>query len=232
MKKRILAALVGGLALPCVAATPSSGTVTIHETELSYSNGPVVGANATPFVSDEIGVMCNYGVDCDQFLLTVDVPENLTEVFPSPVLRLELTWESPLGAPIDDYDFYAFDADGNMLGSSAETNTAAEAREAITLPVSGGLTEIRLDIAYFLALGSTFTGSVQLDLGPVSEDADLDAFYTDNPPPQVLGLIVPEDQTEEQIEAENRRMPTRGGGAAGWLSLLLASSLGLRRKAI
>lgn len=175
--------------------------------------------------------MCNYGVDCDQFLLTIDVPENLTEIFPSPVLRLELTWESPLGAPIDDYDFYAFDADGNMLGSSAETNTAAQAREAITLPVSGGMTEIRLDIAYFLAVGSTFTGTVQLDLGPASEDADLNAFYSDNPPPPTLGFIVPENQTKEQIETDSRRMPTQGGGALGWFSLLIASGLRLRRKA-
>ncbi len=232
MKYPIIAAAISGLALPALAATPSNGTVSIHETELSFTNGPIVGANITPFISDEVGLVCNYGVDCDQFALTVDVPDNLTEVFPSPVLRLELTWESPLGAPVDDYDFYAYDANGNIIGSSAELNTATNTREAITLPVGNGVTELRLDIMYFLAVGSTFTGTATLDLGPASDDADLDAFYTDNPPPSALSLLVSDDQSPEQIEAENRRAGNQGGGGLGWLTLGLAGGLGLRRKRV
>lgn len=230
MKKQILAALVGGLTLPVIGATPESGVVTIHETELSFTNGPIVGANITPFISDEIGLTCNYGVDCDQFALTVDVPDNLTEIFPSPILRLELTWDSPLGAPIDDYDFYAYNAEGQVVGSSEEMNTATNTREAISLPVANGVTEYRLDVMYFVALGSSFTGTVQLDLGPASEDADLDAFYQDHPPQSALGLFVPENYSGDEVEASNRQARTQGGGALPFFVLGLLFSFGLRRK--
>jgi len=218
-----------GIATPCaLAATPAEGTVTIYNTELSFTNGPIVGVNPTPFIADQTGLICRYDIDCDRFDLTIDLPENLTEVFPSPVLKVQLTWDSPLGTPVDDYDLYVYNEDGNQIAFSADLNTGANALEAVTIPVGSGTTAIYMDIMYFLATGSTFTGNIRLDLGLESDDADLEAFYAENPPPGE-GLFIPEEASSEDVAAEPRSANTRAGGSLGLLTLLLAGIAGVRR---
>lgn len=213
------------------AATPDSGTITLYDTEIIFTEGPNVGVNPTPATSDFTGVQCqNPGVDCDRFALTLDLPENLTDVFPSALLRINLTWENMVPEVGEDYDMYAYDGDGNLIGDSADDNTTVvNPRESITLAALGGQSEVRIDMIYFLTIGSTYTNTVTLDLGPPSEDADVDAFFEANPPPEgLLGFFIPADQ--DPVEAEARSARSGGGSFGGGLLLALATALGATRR--
>nr|MBV6630309.1 hypothetical protein [Oceanococcus sp. HetDA_MAG_MS8] len=229
MKIAPLAAIALLCPLTALAATPSSGTLTIYETELSFGEGPVVGVNPTPAIAAETGtgINCEPGITCDRFDLTIDVPDNLTEVYPTAILRLQMSWTNPTGLEVEDYDFYAYDADGNEIGSSAELN-ANNPNEAITLAVTGGVSEIRLDMVYFAVAGSTYEVVATLDLGQPSPDADLEAFFADNPPDDgAMGFFIAAD--EDQRTAQARSAQSSGGGGLGGLLLVLAT-LGLRRR--
>ncbi len=230
MKTAIAASCLAlGLFAPCaLAATPSNGVLTIHETELTFTNGPIVGVNPTPFVSDQTGLICNYDLTCDRFDLTIDLPDNITEFFPSPVVKILLSWDSPYGAAVDDYDLYVYDEGGNQIAFSADLNTAASPMEAVTIPVGAGQTAIYMDIMYFLATGSSITGQIRLDLGPASEDADLDTLYAENPPP-ADSFFIPEDASSEEVQANARSAHGTAGGSLNLLMLVLAGLLGTRR---
>ena len=122
------------------------------------------------------------------------------------------------------------DGDGNLIGDSADDNTTVvNPRESITLAALGGQSEVRIDMIYFLTIGSTYTNTVTLDLGPPSEDADVDAFFEANPPPEgLLGFFIPADQ--DPVEAEARSARSGGGSFGGGLLLALATALGATRR--
>lgn len=227
MKIAPIAAIVLLCPLAGFAATPSSGTLTIYETELSFGEGPNVGVNPSPATG--LGVTCNPGIDCDRFALTIDVPDNLRDVYPTALLRLDMSWTSPAGTSREDYDFYAYDDNGNEIGASAGDNTTVDnPREAITLPVRGGVTDIRLDMIYFAVAGSTYEVIATLDLGQPSPEADLEAFFAENPPADgAMGLFIAPN--EDSRTAQARSAQSNGGGSFGGL-LLLLGVLGLRRR--
>ncbi len=227
--KAALAALGLGLAVSAQAATPESGTLTLDSGPIEFSGGPNVGWNVTP----QVGATCmDPLLPCDHFALTVDLPDNLVEYFPAALVKMIFTWDDPAGAGAEDYDIYLYDAAGNEANSAATGSMP----EVMTQLANGGVEEFQIDIVYFLTLGSTYTGKVELDLGEPAEGVDTDEFFMQN---SVLGHALQNPATQELNETVNgeeadsrsdsyveRRSASGSFGGA----MLLLGLLGLARR--
>lgn len=197
------------------AAVPESGTLTLESGPIEYSQGPNVGVNPTPTTTP----MCvELALPCDSFALTVDLPENLAEVFPSAVVRMVFDWDDPAGAGVEDYDIYLYDEAGNEINSAATGNRP----EVMTILAMGGLTHYTIDAVYFTVVGSTYTGRIELILGEPAEDADVEEFLMNN---SILAEALGLNGGEE--EPRSASMQRRSGSGALGLGLLLASLGGL-----
>ncbi len=212
-----LCLIFSGLGL---AATPESGTLTIDSGPVEFGNGPNVGVNVTPAGT---GPECiDVVLPCDHFALTIDLPENIADVFPTALVRMSFGWDDLTGAGVEDYDIYLYDADGNELNSAATSGNP----EVMVQLAQGGVREFRIDIIYFAVVGSNYTGTIELDLGEPADGADVDEFFMQNS--VVHNVLSPR---AAQADPEQTALGRRGaGGAAGGSLLLVVAGLLARRR--
>ncbi len=227
--------LLGALSLSLVAAAasaenPGSGTLTIHEQVIEYSEGPNIGYNVTPLVAGQAGdpglLTCNEVLPCDHFALTIDLPEDIGAVFPSATVRMVFSWDDMTGAGVEDYDIYVYDKDGNRTGES----DSFDMPEVVVELARGGVTERFIDIMYFSNVASTYTAKLELVLGEPAAGADLDAFFGSGDEEEgeeggaADGLVSGLKSADQQAAGAS--------GAAGGLGLatLLLAASGLRRR--
>ena len=213
------AILLSGL-VTAQAAEPSSGTLTLDSGPIEFSQGPNVGANPTVDVEVLAGVahMCvDVLLPCDSFALTIDLPDDIGSAFPSALVRMLFTSDDPSGTGSEDYDIYLFDADGNQVNDSVNAGMP----ESMAELAEGGVTEYRIEVAYYTALGSTYTGKIELDLGAPAPGVDPDEYLADN---SVLGSLLRPNQESEARNAYTERRSAAGGlGIAGLLIIFAAA---------
>lgn len=199
------------------AIEPSTVEVSLYAQEQEFqSSGPVIGLNPTPLESDETGlILCNPGIDCDRLAIHLELPAETSQFFPFAQLRLSLTWSSATALPIDDFDMYLYDEDGNLLGRADRTTLTDGIGEELVFALSQIPNTLVLEIYYFLSVAASYSGEVVLDLGPSAEGVDAETFWANNPPP-----------------SSRMQSPTERGssaGSAGFLVLALLAA-GLARR--
>jgi hypothetical protein len=113
----------------------------------------------------------------------LDLPEDTLRYFPFAQLRITLSWSSPTMLPIDDFDMYLYDLEGNLLGRADRTTLTDGIGEELVFPLAQIPDELVLEIYYFLSVAASYSGSVVLDLGPSAEGSDSESFWANNPPP-------------------------------------------------
>ncbi len=173
----LLRTLASMLAATCClsaqAATPASGTLTIDSDPVEYAgDGPYVNfnqANYLGLVDDSVQYMCMSPVlECDEFKLTVDLPEELIEVYPTAVIRMTFPFDDPTGSGNEDYDFFVLDANGAIINRG---ETAANP-EKIAILAASGVTEYTIVGIPYFAINSNYAAKIELDLGePVESRA-------------------------------------------------------------
>lgn len=211
------AALLIGLTQRLCALEPTHIELGLYAQEQAFrSSGAVIGVNPSTLESDETGViLCNPGLNCDRLSIRLTLPQSTLQVFPLAQLRIRLDWISPTMLPVDDFDMYLYDLDGNLLGRADRTTITDGPGEELLFPIAQIPEELVLEIYYFLSLAASYNGNVLLDLGPSAEGADPDTFWADNPPPA----------------ARNGGDPRRFGAGGGvWVMLLLALARGSGRR--
>lgn len=135
---------------PVMATTPSDGTVSAEQSELTFESGPNFISN--PAYPDTKACL-NPALVCDDFALSVSVPADLPA---GQSARLTIRTEAPSG---DDYDIYLIDANGAEVNSSAAGGTPEEM--VMMLDASGDYT---VRIIPWLVTGTIATTKVTLDL--------------------------------------------------------------------
>ena len=90
------------------ASTPSSGTVSPTNPQVSYTGGPFLILNAT---DSSTGVTCDQAHPCDDFALTVDLPADYATTNPNDLLKFEVGWNDPTRQ--QDLDVYLLDSQNN-----------------------------------------------------------------------------------------------------------------------
>ncbi len=209
-----------------LAADPSEGTLTLESGPIEFSSGPNVGVNVTPQVE---ATCMDVLLPCDHFDLTIDLPEDIGDYFPSALIRMVFSWDDPAGAGAEDYDIYMYDAAGNEVNSAASANNP----EVMTQLALGGVFEYSFDIVYFSVLGSTYTGKITLDLGEPAEGVDTEEFFMQNSLLARAWSPVAGDSSESEQESRSASVDRRSAGGAlggGLLVVALAGLLGRRRR--
>ncbi len=208
MKAAAIAAIALSAAIGTAnAATPSSGTLTIDGEPLEYQgDGPYFNFNQGNYLSlvdPSIQYMCQPPVlECDEFALTIDLPEEIVAVYPSATVRMSFGFNDPTGQGQEDYDFFLLDADGNIVNRG---ETLANP-EVIVVLAEGGVTEYTIVGIPYVAVNSNYNGKIELVLG---EPAPSDSFKVSDGGSAGAGA---------------------GGGPLGPLMLAACGLLALRRK--
>lgn len=160
---------------PAFAAEVGSGTLTLSSMDLSFGGGPIVGTNAT----NTVGPDCIDPVlPCDQYALRADLPEDLTDFFPTALIRITLGPTQSLSGA-DDYDLRLIDGNGNVLGES----TSETANEAVSTIAFGGERDYTVEVIHWLVLGGSYEANIELSLGQPSTDKtdeEIAAWFAEN----------------------------------------------------
>ncbi len=146
------------------ATDMGGGTLTVSETSLSYSNSLVVGVNPTNQVEEQC---IENELSCDIYALTIDLPEDLSRVFPTALFRVVLTPGSDSVTGADDFDLSLLDAEGNIIANSG--NLPGEV-EAVAGLAADGLSEYTIRIVNWAVVGGAYSVDIELSLGAPSED--------------------------------------------------------------
>ncbi len=190
------------------AAEPAEATLNFDQLEVQYTAGPFVNANVVHQQNNGEEPTCLSPVlECDEFTVTLDFPENLRELYPTALVRFVWSWEDPSGAGVIDFDYFIADADGNIVNNGGASSANPESA-SLLLP-EGKTTFTAIGVP-FLALGQSFTGTVTVD----------------------LGLPAEVEEGEETAESRALRSTLAGGGALNpWLLIaLLGQGVRARRR--
>src|SRR4051812_10990896 len=107
----LLCSLIAAAASPAVrAANPATGTLTDTSGPVEYDAGPFTTPNPTPEPSGELdsGPECaNPTQDCDEFQLTVQLPDDYTATYPNAHVQITLSW-TDAGTGLSDYDLFVY----------------------------------------------------------------------------------------------------------------------------
>ena len=176
MKLITLSGLVFGLSMSLAqAADMGAGTLTLSESELSFSGGPGVGANLSPDVGQ---FTCQDPVlPCDDFSLSSELPADIGEYFPNSQIQIDLSIDSPTGQ--DDYDLFLFNDDGDQIAES--TNEGGP--ERVSTIALAGLKNYGVRVNYWAVVGGSYETTIRLDLGapnPNYSEAEITQWLLDN----------------------------------------------------
>ena len=169
----LLLSLLYAAAALSAPTTPASGSLnsTAAATPLTFTGGPDYVSNPTPDPLNLTGgPVCNQAAglpQCDNYILNLDASSLQTYVTSNPtaVVDIFLGWTSI--STQGDYDLYVYDQNGNLLGSSGNS---ADIPEDVKLPVAqllnGKITSLNVTIVPFTADGSSYTGTISLEIPP------------------------------------------------------------------
>ena len=122
-----------------VASTPTEGVLSPARPSVSWAGGPLTGASA---------VTCT-AQNCDDFLLTIDVPAGHWKRAPGGV-AVRIDW----GDANDEIDLHVFDPNGKEVATSIELHTNDE-QALIFAPARG---TYRVHVDGFQVTNATYTG--------------------------------------------------------------------------
>jgi PKD repeat protein len=183
-KTRVLIAFalcaVGGLlAVVSVATTPPSGTLSPANPVLEFTGGPfIIPTNASDNVNGPVD--CDAANPCEDFSLTVDIPQSYKDANPNGIVRIEISWNDPSGQQdldtwlVDDPDDQTYPAHAENLGNNPEV---------MEIPLNkfpAGASKYFVRVAPFASTGQAFNGKVSLASGAPPPSS--------TPPPAFTGI--------------------------------------------
>jgi hypothetical protein len=140
------------------ATTQASGSGTLTGPQQSGTT-EVTWTSATYTTTNYAGTTdlanCTDGVDCDEFMLTVDIPTNYWEGHEGGV-TVEISWPSHN----DDFDLYVFDSQGTEIGHSTGTHMETNSEKVELGKLAPGTYRVVADP--FFAVGASFSGRASL----------------------------------------------------------------------
>ena len=161
--RSVLVSMAAGLSLAVtsqvMAAEPPNGTLTTSSAPITYTAGPFFVANVSP----QLGLagqppVCEAdGQSCDEFELTVTLPDNYDVTNPNDLIEVSVAWPDPAA----DFDMYVYNAAGVTVASSAGSGDPEVAR----FIAGKGTQTYTVQVIPFAPLGESIEGTITLKAG-------------------------------------------------------------------
>ena len=147
------------------AFDPATGTIDESNATISAQTPVRAGTNPTP----QAEPICNDGVDCDTFVLTLDLSDAFRASNPNTAVKFVVTWDNQGDdvMPGDDVDVYVRDHNGDIVGQSATGGFP----ETVIVPIEDIPSTATLEALWFSVAGS----AIYLDIELVSTGGGADA---------------------------------------------------------
>ena len=155
---RIIPAFVALAALSgfAQAADPASGTLTTSSEPITYTAGPFFVPNVTPQASlAGVPPVCSTdGQSCDQFELTVTLPDDYDVTHPNDLIEVSVSWPEPTA----DFDMYVHNEAGDEVGSSASSADP----EVVRFSAGKGTKKYTVLVIPFAPIAQSIEGRISL----------------------------------------------------------------------
>ena len=162
------------LGLFSFASTPPSGTLTDTSGPLTYTAGPFFVANKTPVPEVDVGPECdNPFQPCDDYALTVTLPQGYAAAHPGASIKVTLGWADG-GAGQSDYDLYIYNnpdpncspsdctvTDGTQ-GAAFQSAGGSNPEVATISPVVDGTVNYTVKVVPYTPTGETVNVMIEL----------------------------------------------------------------------
>lgn len=147
-----------------MATDPAAGTIDMTTTQQTATGGPYVVSNPTLTVTGT--PVCDVPEGCDEYTLTLDLPQSFRDANPDAAINVELTWDNG-----DDLDLFVYDDAGAVIGQSATSNP----EESVAVDIDRIPSTARIVIVPFAVTGATATLTMTLGTdaggaGPIEGD--------------------------------------------------------------
>ncbi len=183
MKSNLLATtlcLLSTLFVPTGAAqgaAPAAGTLSDTSGPVTFDAGPFTLSNPTPVPQVDDGPRCSNPVQpCDEYVLTVSLPDGYADANPNDFIRFTFNWDDA-SSGLGDYDFYVYDGIvGDTSGSDASHADAAtgDNPETTTLGVCQLASDkLTIKVVPYTSGGEIVHGTIELVKGESAEAGKL-----------------------------------------------------------
>jgi len=156
-----LTATASLLALVSFATTPTNGTLTPGSGDVTFTGGPfLIPTNSSDNAAGP--VVCDSTNPCEDFGLTIDIPQSYKDTHPTDTVRIEISWNDPSGQ--QDLDTWLVNNPDNGPYPAHAVN-GGDNPEVITVPMSlipAGPHQYFVRVAPFISTGQAFTGKISL----------------------------------------------------------------------
>jgi PKD repeat protein len=142
--------------------SPTGGTLSPATPQITYTGGPfLVPTNSSDNAAGP--VTCDSGANpCEDFNLTVDVPQSYKDTHPNDVVKIEISWTDPSGGQdldtwlVNNPDVGAYPAHGTNGGDNPEVISL------LLSAIPAGPHQYFVRVAPFVSTGQTYTGKISL----------------------------------------------------------------------
>ena len=147
------------LNVPAIVQTNSSLSPT--NKSITYTGGPfVIPTNASDNAAGPVD--CDEANPCEDYPLTIDIPQDYKTANPNDVIRVEVSWNDPSGA--QDLDIFLVDNPDDRTYPAHASNGGANP-EVFVVPISNipaGMSQYFVRVVPFISTGQSFTGKIDL----------------------------------------------------------------------
>jgi len=139
------------------AATPAGGTLSPSNRTVIYAGGPfTVPTNST----DSAGgpVTCDQAHPCEDYNLTIDIPQSYKDTHPTDVVKIVIAWDDPTGQQDLDAFLVNNPDDGNY---PAHADNGGSEPETVVFPMSkitAGAHNYFVRVVPFISTGQAYIG--------------------------------------------------------------------------
>lgn len=149
------------LAAVSFATTPASGTLSPDNRSIEFTGGPfLIATNSSDNAPGP--VTCDATNPCEDFALTIDIPQSYKEANPKDEIHITISWDDPTGG--QDLDTWLVD-DPDDGTYPAHASNGGDNPEVIVLTmdqVPAGAHNFFVRVAPFISTGQPYNGKVEL----------------------------------------------------------------------
>ncbi len=152
-------ALVLGVGI-FAAPSPTSGTLSPGNPTITYTGGPfVIATNASDNAAGP--VTCDATNPCEDFGLTINIPQTYIDTHPSDYVKIEISW----GGTGQDLDTWLVNNPDTGAIYPAHGKNGSDNPEVMTVPIANipaGPQQFFVRVAPFTSTGQNYTGKITL----------------------------------------------------------------------